>query len=313
VIYDIANDRIVDSYTYEVRIVCEDCQSVFINGADPTHQKTNLYQSKIPRQLILYTGEYSFTENKGNYILNADVDTATSNRIFSEIELAKQFFADKIGIPYNEKIYLISHRAVTPYRPDQSWGFAIFPTFAYAGVDFDSLINKKGKFEPSNLAFFAHELAHFYFNTNILSGPQGWFWLESTAEYLSLKASENFNPEYYESRLKNYADFLAKKKYPSLLQVKSMDEIDEDYRYVFGPLLFIVFEMEFGKEALFNILAKLVGLSIQQSITLADFKNMAIQEGITPESYTRFKETYLDNPLALNNTLDKILRVKVEN
>ncbi len=306
VIYDIANDRIIDNYTFAIRIICDDCKTVFINGDAPSQLQDNHYESKIPRQLMLYTGEYDFSNNRGNYILNADLDKTTGDMIFNEIELIKKFYAGKLQIPYDEKVYLISHQAVTPYRPDQSWGFAIFPTFAYAGVNFESLVNENGKFEPSNFAFFAHELAHLYFNTNILSGQQGWFWLESTAEFLSLKASENFYPNFYLQKLGNYADFLMGKNYPPLMKIKSMDEIDEDYRYVFGPLIFIVFEAEFGSEATFKILSNLVALSSQQSITLDDLKYQALQVGITSETYRQFENDYLGSPLALKNTIDKI-------
>ncbi len=307
VIYDIANDRIIDNYTFSIRINCEDCHTVFINGAMPSPESNSLFESAIPRQLMLYTGDYTFMESRGNFILNADLDTITAERIFGEIELVKEFYADKMNMPYDEKIYLISHKAITPYRPDQSWGFAIFPTFAYAGVDFKTLINESGKFEPANFAFFAHELAHYYFNTGILSGTEGWFWLESTAEYLSLKASENFFPNYYKSRLKSYAEFLLKKKYKPIKSIKSMDEIDEDYRYVFGPLILIVFEKEFGQKVTFNILSDLVRLSESKSITFDDFRYLAMEEGITPEAYGQFEEVYLTNPLALQNTINSIM------
>ncbi|ERM81281.1 hypothetical protein P872_10030 [Rhodonellum psychrophilum GCM71 = DSM 17998] len=307
VIYDVAKDKLLDAFSYSIKVICEDCAQVFINGDVPSAARDHVFQSSVPRQPMLFAGEFPVLENKGNYILNVNLEEDKANMIFKEIDKIKLFFAGKMQIPYNEKIFLISHKAVTPYKPDQTWGFAIFPTFAYSGVDFNALINGGGKLEPSNLSFFAHELAHYYFDTKILSGPQAWFWLESTAEYLALKAVEEFSPEFYQNRIKGYANFLSGKNYKALAKIKKRDEIDEDYRYVFGPLLLLVFELEFGNSITFQILSELVKRSELASISLDDFKEIALEKGVSLLEYSRFEEKFLNSSEALTHTVEKIL------
>jgi hypothetical protein len=272
----------------------------------PSSSKNHVFQSSIPRQLMLFAGEFPILENNGNYILNVTLEKEKTALIFEEIDKIKSFFSKTMQIPYNEKINLISHKTVTNYKADQTWGFAIFPTFAFSGVDFSTLINDRGKFEASKLSFFAHELAHYYFDTKILSGPHGWFWLESTAEYLALKAVEEFSPEFYQSRTEEYANYLSGKNYTALANIKRRDEIDEDYRYVYGPLIFLAFESEFGKTVTFKILSELVKRSDKSMITLVDFREIALVFGISPINYNQFEEKYLSSTDALTHTIEKI-------
>lgn len=307
VLYDVAKDKLVDAYSYSIKVVCEDCEQVFINGDIPRTAKNHVFQSNVPRQLMLFAGEFPVLENNGNYILNVALEEAKTELIFREIDKIKTFFAEKMKMPYNEKIFLISHKAVTPYKPDQTWGFAIFPTFAYSGVDFNTLINSDGKLDPSNLSFFAHELAHYYFDTKLLSGPQAWFWLESTAEYLALKALEEFFPEFYQNRIKDYANYLRDKNYKALGKVNKRDEIDEDYRYVFGPLILLVFELEFGKAVTYQILSDLVKRSAHGSVSLNDLRELAFEKKVSQSEYIQFEEKFLNSHEALMQTVEKIL------
>lgn len=307
VLYDVAKDKLVDAYSYSIKVVCEDCEQVFINGDIPRTAKNHVFQSTVPRQLMLFAGEFPVLENNGNYILNVALEEAKTELIFREIDKIKTFFAEKMKMPYNEKIFLISHKSVTPYKPDQTWGFAIFPTFAYSGVDFNTLINSGGKLDPSNLSFFAHELAHYYFDTKLLSGPQAWFWLESTAEYLALKALEEFFPEFYQNRIKDYANYLRDKNYKALGKVNKRDEIDEDYRYVFGPLILLVFELEFGKAVTYQILSDLVKRSAHGSVSLNDLRELAFEKKVSQSEYIQFEEKFLNSPETLMQTVEKIL------
>lgn len=304
VIYDVAADRLIDNYSYDITVNSDDCKTVFINGSTPQQKSSATFQSKTPRALFLFAGDYDFVASNGNYILNAPIDASTASKIFKELDRIKAFQAKALGLTYNENIYLISHKAVEPYGPQRSWGFTIFPSFAYAGLNFKTLLDSNGKMENGTLAFFAHELSHYYFGDKMMSGVQQWFWLESTTEYFSLKAAEALTDTgFYNSRVREYARALQHKKYKPLAQVTDVAEISDDYRYVYGPLLLLSFEKTFGQKKIFAILSGFLKRTEMEAPGLSLFKQMALQNGIKEEVYDRFYNSFFSSDSALQNTI----------
>lgn len=304
VLYDMASDRLIENYTYDITVRSADAKTVFINGSMPQQKPVAMFMSKTPRALFLFAGDYDYVTSNGNYILNAAIDGETAKKIFTELDRIKAFQAKMLGMTYNENIYLISHKAVEPFNAQRSWGFTIFPSFAYAGLNFKTLLDSTGRLANENLAFFAHELAHYYFGNTMMSGPQQWFWLESTAEYLSLKTAEALaDTAFYNKTIRNYISFLKSQKYKPLAQISSKEEIDDNYRYLYGPLLLAGFEKTFGQKRTYNILTDLIKKSGIETITLAVLKQTAIAHKIKEADYNKFYETYLSSPAALENTL----------
>ncbi|MBC7744684.1 MAG: hypothetical protein H7096_06240 [Flavobacterium sp.] len=307
VIYDVVNDRIIDTYTYKITVTTDDSKTVFINGSLPQQTRVATFTSAVPRQLLLFAGNYDYVNVGGNYILNAGLDTSTANQIFKELDKIKVFYQDKLGLSYKENIYLISHKAVEPYGPQRSWGFAIFPSFAYAGLDFKTLINAKRKFDFDNTAFFGHELAHYYFGSNVGSGILQWFWLESTAEYLALKVAQEFtNETFYNEKVKDYANRIKNKKYKPLSQIKNVEEIDNDYRYSYGPLILLAFEKQFGEKQTYKVLSDVVKRSEKETISLRVLREIALANKIKTADFDAFYSTYLASDEALDHTIQRI-------
>ncbi|HUQ97655.1 MAG TPA: hypothetical protein VM010_08315 [Chitinophagaceae bacterium] len=311
VLYDVQNDRLIDNYTYDIMVNSADCKTVVINGSVPTQKLPAQLRSNTPRALFLFAGDYDVVASNGNYILNADVDSKTAAKIFTELDRIKAFQGAALSLTYNENIYLISHKPVKPYPPQASWGFTIFPSFAYANLNFKTLLDSTGKMNGENIAFFAHELAHYYFGDNMLSGMQQWFWLESTAEYLSLKTSEALtDTAFYNKRLRRYMNFLKTQKYKPLASLKGKEEIDENYRYVYGPLLLLSFEKTFGQKTTFKVLSDLVKRSKTETATLTLFKKLALQNKIKETDYDRFYNRFFASETALANTVQFVLPAK---
>ena len=307
VIYDVKNDRLVDNYTYKIKVEASDSRTVYLNGSPPSQEKNPSFSSAVPRALFLFAGDYDYVASGTNYILNASIDQATAKKIFAELDRIKSFHAKNLGITYNESIYIISHKAVKKFNPGGSWGFTIFPSFAYANLDFKTLVGADGKFTSNNLAFFAHELSHFYFGDNMISGPLQWFWLESTTEYLSLKAAEAMgDTAYYNKIVGRYQGFTRQQKFKPLSQVTAVNDIDDNYRYVYGPLIWIVFEKEFGREKTYAVLASLIRKSEKQTLTLEQLKEASVASGIGANAYDGFYRNYLDGDSALLHVIERI-------
>jgi hypothetical protein len=300
VIYDVSNDRMMDSYTCDITVYAEGARTVFINGCPPSQKKPASFSSRTATPLFLFAGDYGFMQAGRDYLLNVEVDTGIAHAIFRELDKLKAFYVAKLDIPYEGGIYIISHKAVEPFKPGRSWGFTVFPSFAYAGVDFKKLITTAGKLENSNIAFFAHELAHYYFNGK--SGRWQWFWLESATEYLSLKAVETFTDTgFYHQRIRHYTSSIKDKKYTPLARITSADEIDNNYRYMYGPLILLCFEKQFGQKATFKVLADIVKKAAKETITLYVFKQIALANKIKEADFNQFYTNYLDADQALFN------------
>ena len=304
VLYDVVNDRLIDNYSYNITVHAADSKTVYINGSVPQQKSVATFSSTMPRALFLFAGDYDYVSAAGNYILNAGVDNNTAQKIFKELERIKAFHAKNLGLSYKENVYLLSHKAVKPYPPQASWGFTVFPSFAYANLNFKTLVNSKGKFDDDNLAFFAHELSHYYFGNKMLSGTLQWFFLESTTEYLSLKAAQALtDTAYYNKTILRYANILKGKKYAPLARIKTLEEIDEDYRYVYGPLMVLAYEKAFGLPATYQALTGFIKRAETQTLTLAVWKEIAAANGIGEKNFNAFYATYLDGDKALDNLL----------
>lgn len=304
VLYDVAADRLIDNYTYDITVT-SDAKTVFLNGSPPQQQPVARFQSTAPRALFLFAGDYDYVASNGNYILNASIDSGTAKKIFTELDRIKAVQAKALGLSFNENIYLIAHKAVEPFSPQRSWGFTIFPAFAYAGLNFKTLLDSTGRMSNEYLAFFAHELGHYYFGDHMQSGVQQWFWLESTAEYMSLKTAEVLtDTAFYNGRIRYYINYLKQKKYSSLASIATVESIDEDYRYLYGPLILLSFEKTFGQKRTFQLLGNLIKRSQTETITLAQLQQAALQSGIKAAAYDNFYSTYLASEQSLQHTLE---------
>lgn len=305
VIYDVSNDRLLDKYTYNITVYTEDARTVFINGCPPRQERPAHLISQTAVPLLLFAGDYDFLQSGRNYLLNATVDTGTAQTLFRELDKLKAFYAEKLKLPYEGGIYIISHQAVEPFKPGRAWGFTVFPSFAYAGVNFTTLITPAGKLDNKNTAFFAHELAHYYFNGN--AGRWFWFWLESTTEYLSLKAAEAFtDTSFYRQRIREYITQIQDKKYPPLARIMAANEIDNSYRYMYGPLLLLCFEKQFGQKTTYKVLADIIKKAPREAITLDVFKQTALANKIKEADFDQFYTDYLQSDKALSNTCSSV-------
>ncbi|RYY56583.1 MAG: hypothetical protein EOO09_06000 [Chitinophagaceae bacterium] len=302
VIYDVKADRLVDTYTYSIRVESANSKTIYLNGSAPVQQSGKTLVSNTPRALFLFAGDYGFIRSGKDYLLNVPAGKSIADKIFAELNRIKVFHAKNLGITYNEGVYLINHEAVKKYRDGQSWGFTVFPSFAYAHLDFTKLVDSNGKFNNDNLAFFAHELSHYYFGGNVISGNLQWFWLESTTEYLSLKAAEALaDTAYYNGVLAKYSSFARNQQYKPLSRIVSPGEIDENYRYVYGPLIWICYEKTFGLDATYKTLAGLVRRSAKESLSLETLRAVSLANGIRGTEYDRFYSAFLDGDAALLN------------
>ncbi len=306
-LYDRKSDVLHVKCTYDLAIEIVGGNSIYVNGANPRHVSKGRFVSTKPVAPLLFLGDFLIVENKGNYILNDTVSSESAVRIGENLARIKNVLFDIFGQDFSDPVTLISHKAVNKRRPGSSWGFNTYPTFAFTGISFAQMVDTSGNISQNNYRFFGHELSHNYFGFNVNSGILKWFWLESIPEYCSFRVDLKLNGEAsHKERLMQRLKNIKSQNFVSLDRIRKSDEIDEKYRYNLGPLLLKCMEIEFGVEAMDEILKKLYEKSLQRQLQLADLKSFAVESGIKKTAYNDFYSKYVSSPNFVKNIKAKI-------
>ncbi|RZJ63735.1 MAG: hypothetical protein EOO45_20365 [Flavobacterium sp.] len=143
-------------------------------------------------------------------------------------------------------------------------------------------------------SFYAHELGHYYFGS--LLSPNStlrWFFLESTAEYLSVKATaEAYGRDSTTSYIKYAGTLLKDRKIIPLFKIVKAEEIDERYRYSYGALLLLAFEQRFGEQKTYRFLQTAIKRAGERT-DYAFLKSTAISAGISETEWKSFEDNVI--------------------
>lgn len=309
VIYDISNDRLIQDYTYDLKVEIINGNTVFVNGSAPKKGNRLHFESEKAWPLLLFAGSYDFLENHGDYILNTSITNEFANKIFQNIDLIKNRLAQIMGKSFSDRIYLINHKALSKRKRRSSWGFNTYPSFAFSGLDFNGVVDEKGKFSMDNCKYFGHEFAHNYFGNNVNSGKLGWFWLESFAEYLSFNIVEDL---YGEDQLKqvllSLIEYIQDDTFVPLDKIQKKEEVNEKYRYIVGPLLLQCFEDQFGRDRTNKVLQNLLRYAETNTLSLPLWKESALQSGISEIAFESFQEQYVFHQDFKEHIMEEIVK-----
>lgn len=294
VIYDVKNDKLIHSYTYDLTLSLEGGSTIFINGSAPKKAAKEHFVSNKAHPLLLFAGNYDFVEDKGDYILNTTVTKENAEIIFGNIARIKNNLSKNLGIEFSDNIYLIHHRAINKRKKGSSWGFNTYPSFAFTGLDFKKLADSNGKFYDDYYKYFGHEFGHNYFGSNVMSGKLGWFWLESFAEYLSYNTAEDLSGKQFLSEvLIEQLKHIKEGSFIPLDKIEHKDQIDEKYRYVLAPLMLKCFEDRFGRQKANLTLKYVLDFAKKESLTLEHLERAATKSGISKKQFEVFKTNFI--------------------
>lgn len=296
VLYDVKNDRQIEQPTYDITVSTNAEATIFVNGDLPKHGPIARFTSKIPVAPMLFVGKYATQQTASALFLNTNMNKKQLEVFEQNIAEMKKYYHKVLGIPYQTKNVFIEHKAIEQFNNGRSWGFVTFPTIAFAGIRMGTMIDEKqSKFKDStDYPFIAHEIAHYYFG-NVLqpNATLMWFFLESTAEYLSVKASEekfgkSFGANYFKAATQNLKNY----KVLPLPAIKDMNQVDGNYRYKYGPLLLRGMEQLIGEKRTFDFLKSC--LADTKGLTdYAFFKRNALKSGITEQEWAAYEKDYL--------------------
>jgi len=296
IIYDIKNDKLIEQMTFDIQVTAKDAKMIFVNGDLPKPGPIARFKSNIPIAPMLFAGDYNVQKTNGALFLNTQMNDKQLNVFEQNIAEMKAYYFKVLKIPYETKNVFIEHAPVEKFNQGRSWGFVAFPTIAFAGIKLGDMIDEEQhKLKNQNdYPFIAHEIGHYYFG-NVLqpNSTLFWFFLESTAEYLSVKASEEkfgkaFGTKYFEDRGKQLKNFKAK----PLNAIKEINEISGTYRYTYGPFLLRGLEQMIGEQRMFKFLNACLTAK-NESTDYNFFRKNALKSGITQKEWDTYEKEFI--------------------
>ena len=310
ILYDIENDVELNKVTYDIKINCIDCESIYLNGSSPIKGKTANFKSDKPISMMLFAGIFDFTKNNHTYFINTELNSEQEKVLGSWTDKIVNFYENKFKIPYENSV---TYLYTTPISKKNAWMFVTYPTIVIIGQE---KYNVKSYFAPntnklkdnSNIEYFAHELGHYYFGTVIVPNSElRWVFLEGLTEYLALQTvKEVLGEESYHKKIDTYLkgtiDYIPK----SMATIKN-SEIDETYRYYYVPLLVTALEKEIGKERVWNWLRTVLKSEKSVKTDYEYFKTSLVKSGIKEIEFKNFEEKYILSEQAKEN-VNKIVK-----
>ncbi len=272
ILYDIEKDKRYDELSYDIKIICLDCKSIYVNGSKPVSATHGSFKREKPVSLTLFAGDYDIGKQDGSYYLNSGLSASQMSELGKITSSYEQYYQDKLSLPYGENVVYIH---TTPISKKNSWLFVAYPAIVTINHDEGGLSNLFDESESSWFKpFIAHELAHYYFGTyRTFNSELGDMFQESFSEYLSLKLTKQLidNKTY----LKNINKKLTQvegKTFSAIKEVKSSSDYDNRnlYVYTYAPIIWLAIEKEIGEEKMWLWFNKMLTIETEQT----DYKFM---------------------------------------
>lgn len=296
------NGAATPAMSFRLTVACAACSAIYVNGARPQAGPKASFESEVARPLLLYAGRLPYRSRGTVNFIGTEISDADADAINKGAAQLAQAHSSYLGLPYADQPSFLSFASVGGDRSltRSTWQFVSWPTIAYDGrMQFGSLL-QDGNLQPSSAIYLAHEMAHFFFGT--LMVPRGrlqWFMLESTAEFMALKAYRAvYGEALFAQRIARYVALLD--KVPPLVplsRVTSPDQIGDDYRYRLGPLLWLALEGHVGAGPVREYLRHLVQARVDEDVDYPRLRQGLQRFGATEAALDRFESScFVDRP-----------------
>ena len=223
-------------YTYQIDASCQDCSSIYIGEGLPK-QKNGFFESEVSQEsIMLIAGDFNW--EVGDYATYLNITKDQVETVDSLFEKIQEFYGEMTNHELPSKFVLAHLPSDNP-----TWGgFMTYPTIVRVRQEFQLSTGLE--------AYLSHELAHYFFGEKFK--PKSnlyWFFLESFAEYYSLKYLLANNLDLF---LQNYEQFKKSKGFIRLDKVKKVGQVSTEFRYTIGPFLLLALENKIGPEQMLN-------------------------------------------------------------
>jgi hypothetical protein len=310
-IYDKAKDVLLTKYTYSINVICEDGISNYINGDIPKAGKKNLFSSATPVALLLFSGNYTFKQEKGIYFIHTGLSSGEMSLLSNWSNEVISFYSRQLHIPYGSRIFYLWE---TPVAKNNVWLFVTYPTIAMIGrqMTMHDLFAKSAPLavDTSTILFIAHEIGHYYFGTLLSPNSElKWAFLEGFTEYLSLQfVKEKLGDSVYKKTIRKYVAAVNEAKgITPLNRVSDMNQATEVFKYRYVPLLLVALEKNIGQEKMWRWIQSI--LQTKDALTnYAFFRNSLLNAGVDRNALQSFEDQYMQSDKAIQNISEAVSR-----
>lgn len=310
ILYDTLNDVLYDKVTYDLKIICDKKESIYLNGSCPIKDSVAYFKSDTPVELLIFTGEYNFEKTNNIWFINTFLTDEEQKVLCNWSDKIIDFYETKLRINYGSTITFLG---AAPVSKSQNWMFVTYPTIVVIGrypYDIKGYFNQKThQIEDSSvIQFYSHEYGHYYFGTYFKPNAElKWIFLEGFTEYMSLQMIKDFFGEkQYKKSITNYIKQLENVEIIPLNLIKREDKISNEYKYSYTPLLLTALEKKIGEKKIW----KWLNLVLESGSVMTNyefFKSSLLESGISQKEFKDFENIYIKSVNAKDNVISESL------
>lgn len=306
VFYETATRVPYPAMTYDLTIRCPSCSAIYLNGSQPRYASHTRFVSTIPRPLFIFAGRYSFARVGDITFINGQVSSASAGVIGTAAHSIARYYEGFMGIPLPDTPVFLTFQSVDRHRPrgKNTITFATWPTLAFDGeVRFDTFVKSENGQPVLDDIFWhtlAHEMAHYYFGT--LLRPQGdynWFYTESTAEYMALKAVQRLRGrEAFARRLSSYYKDVLSDPSPVALDQADAHTTSSDSWYYYWPMLLLSLEENIGENRMQRVMSEMLRAPASSPRDFVFLRRATLEAGAPQSAWDHFEQECVRRPPA---------------
>lgn len=281
---------------YDLQVDCSGCRFLHLNGSPAIEGAQGRFRSDNARPILLFGGSGPITRTAQVTILNESLPPAKVEALSSTVQKIADVHSRYMGVPLADRptfLRMVTLNQIERDREGSEWGFATWPTIAMSGSVgnvADSLL-AGGENAERRVQYIAHEMGHYYFGTlNRPQGPYFWVLLESSAEFLSIKALREISgdaaADRYIARLQSAID-TQEKPLPAFDAIDGSSDLGEMYRYVYAPLLLLSLEKQVGEAKMQAFMRGLLAAPSPRS--WAELQTIALKAGIDTKAWEHWR------------------------
>lgn len=308
-----ATGRADDHLAYRIRLRCAACTRLYLNGARSRPGPEAELASDVPRELVLWIGDYPALQVDGTEFLGEAVAVDTARMFLARIGEIRGFYEQFVGVPYGPGPDVLRITPASRFGRYQFWGFFADPALALAGPitlgDFAAILgDPRHPARAPLLGVLAHELAHRYFANMVAPpGAQTELFSEPFASYLDLQARRHFfGDEAYHAGIAALRDrALDGPDLPPLDSASAAVIGSDRYRYGVAPLLLVALEREIGEARMRAFLRALLTAPPAERgrLDYPAMRRIALRSGVPTAAWERWERQCVRPPLSGNRCL----------
>jgi len=312
--YPIVRDRksgaLSTQVSYDITVDCADCRQLYINGSAPAAGPSARFTSDVPRALLLFAGDFSVTRTAGLEFVGGAIDERAAAVFRDQLDATTSGFERFLGIEYEGSPVFLTFLSIAKRRTPgrSSWAFVSWPTVAFDGaIDFGSLVETAADgtaLLPLWLRrTLGHELAHYYFGTVLRpTGPLFWFYVESMAEYMSLRRMAVAESDsVFADNVRELRDgALRAGPVSPLSRIEQASQIGDSYRYQLAPLWLLSLEERAGEAAMGRLLGTVLTAPAERQRDWPFFLDAAAAAGIPDTVLSEWVAKCVEAPITDN-------------